>query len=90
MPTKRKHRAHPALRDLQVLADDAITRSSEHDERIAVLWEASRIEHAARKAVQLLVDDARDAGATWADIGEYFGVTRQAAQQRYGYGLPRA
>jgi hypothetical protein len=34
----------------------------------------------ARQAVQ----QARDAGASWADIGRVLGVTKQAAQQRYG------
>jgi len=31
-----------------------------------------------------LVDLARRDGATWADIGEALGITRQAAQQYYG------
>ncbi len=30
------------------------------------------------------VRTARDAGATWADVGRAFGVTKQAAQQRFG------
>lgn len=30
------------------------------------------------------VDTLRAKGATWADIGELFGITKQAAQQRYG------
>lgn len=30
------------------------------------------------------VAQARTRGATWEDIGAYLGVTRQAAQQRYG------
>lgn len=29
------------------------------------------------------VDAARDAGATWADIGEALGISRQAAHKRF-------
>ena len=39
------------------------------------------------RAEQLLfeaVDNARQAGCTWQEIGELFGVSRQAAQQRWG------
>ena len=35
-----------------------------------------------RQAVEL-VRAARDAGATWADVGVAFGVTRQSAHQRF-------
>lgn len=31
-----------------------------------------------------LVMDARDAGESWASIGRALGITKQAAQQRYG------
>lgn len=34
--------------------------------------------------LRLFVAQARDEGATWADIGAAIGVTAQAAQQRYG------
>jgi hypothetical protein len=30
------------------------------------------------------VNRARDAAATWAEVGEALGVSRQAAQQRFG------
>jgi hypothetical protein len=36
-----------------------------------------------------LVDDARAAGASWSKIGQNIGVTRQAAQMRYGQQAPR-
>jgi len=39
---------------------------------------------AADRVVFALVDDMRAAGASWADVGDTFGVTRQAAQQRFG------
>lgn len=31
-----------------------------------------------------LVDELRAGGASWADIGDLFGVSRQAAHQRFG------
>lgn len=36
--------------------------------------------------VRDLVREARDNGSTWQEIGDALGVTRQAAQQRYGCG----
>jgi hypothetical protein len=84
MDTSQRHPARPYLGDLRALAEDAISRSADPDERIAVLHEAAMIERRAREAVQLLVAQAREAGATWAEVGEYFGTTRQAAQQRFG------
>jgi hypothetical protein len=41
---------------------------------------ADDIDHALTNAVTGL----REAGYSWADIGERLGITRQAAQQRFG------
>jgi hypothetical protein len=44
--------------------------------------------HAAADAERELADAAhaaRDAGASWAQIGDALGLTRQAAQQRWGH-----
>ncbi len=38
---------------------------------------------------QARVDDARAAGASWAQIAERLGVTRQAAHKRFGGKKPR-
>lgn len=35
-------------------------------------------------AIQAAVDGQRAAGASWADIGRAFGITRQSAQERFG------
>jgi hypothetical protein len=45
---------------------------------------AADVEHATRQAVTGL----RDTGYSWADIGLRLGVTRQAAQQRWGDAQP--
>ena len=44
---------------------------------------ASRLRQAAEALVTELVVQARNEGATWADIGEALGVSTQAAHQRY-------
>lgn len=36
-----------------------------------------------------IVDAARVAGATWQDVGNVLGVTRQSAEQRFGNGVRR-
>jgi hypothetical protein len=63
----------------QVTTEDADL----NDERL-VLRQLSLLVHSAEKATALVVADLRREGATWEAIGELLGVTRQAAQQRYG------
>jgi hypothetical protein len=43
-----------------------------------------RIEHLADVSIGLVVQDMRINGCTWQDVGNLFGVTRQAAEQRFG------
>lgn len=45
---------------------------------------ASTTFDAARAALHEAVRAALDGGATWSDIGEVLGVSRQAAFQRFG------
>jgi hypothetical protein len=45
---------------------------------------ASQAFEAARVALHDAVRAARDDGATWSDIGDVLGVSRQAAFQRFG------
>jgi hypothetical protein len=50
---------------------------------------------AARRALEALeaqtVAEARASGATWGEIGALYGISKQAAQQRFGHGdgVPR-
>ena len=46
------------------------------------------IEPAVRAAMEATVDELRAGGATWAEIGRLGGVTRQAAQIRFGRNRP--
>jgi hypothetical protein len=51
------------------------------------LWMLSKYAEEAREIERLTgewVDKAREAGASWAQIGTALGISRQAAQQRFG------
>lgn len=50
----------------------------------AALGATATLRDAADQKLFELVGFARDAGASWAAIGEALGVTTQAAHQRYG------
>lgn len=49
-----------------------------------VLREAAALELAAKERVKHTVACARKNGATWEQIGRAIGVSKQAAQQRFG------
>jgi hypothetical protein len=42
----------------------------------------------AETELRFAVAEARGAGVTWAELAVELGITRQAAQQRFGAGLP--
>jgi hypothetical protein len=48
-----------------------------------ILNAALEVERAERHLFEV-VDYARSSGATWQQVGDLFGFTRQAAQQRWG------
>jgi hypothetical protein len=50
----------------------------------AALGATAALREAADRKLFVLVGFARDAGASWAAIGEALGVTTQAAHQRFG------
>ena len=50
----------------------------------AALAATAALREAADRKLFVLVGFARDAGASWASIGEALGVTTQAAHQRFG------
>ena len=50
----------------------------------AALAATAALRDAADRKLYVLVGFAREAGASWAAIGEALGVTTQAAHQRFG------
>jgi hypothetical protein len=50
----------------------------------AALAATAALRDAADRKLYVLVGFAREAGASWASIGEALGVTTQAAHQRFG------
>ncbi len=54
------------------------------DEHLALIAASSRAEGEARAILQRSVAAARAGGASWALIGAELGMSRQAAQQRFG------
>lgn len=71
------------LDNLDVNPNDA--RDARHMRHIIAANEAAT---AAQAELRAAVQQARDAGDTWAMIGTALGITRQAAYQRFGQGAP--
>ena len=64
---------------------ELVARSGEGELTVgAALGATAALRDAADRKLFELVGFARDAGASWASIGEALGVTTQAAHQRYG------
>ena len=76
------------MTDVPVTLDALITsvRSAAPDEPLAQLEEAARLKNEVGELTDALlghfVDQARRGGASWSQIGEALGVSKQAAQQR--------
>ena len=56
------------------------------NEPLVAIRALATIEVAAKKIVAEIVEEARSANCSWAQIAEGLGVTRQAAQARFGGG----
>jgi hypothetical protein len=54
------------------------------DRVIEALYIAAQMRSALEHEIQLLVAEARSREVPWSVIGKHFGITRQAAQQRFG------
>ncbi len=54
------------------------------DEQIIAMYEAAPLLRHVEELAAHVVTNARNHGATWADVGDAFGITRAAAHARYG------
>lgn len=71
----------------RAIVDDAGVDEGEELEvgdHLALIAASLRVEREARALLQRSVTAARAGGASWARIGDELGMTRQAAQQRFG------
>lgn len=59
-------------------------KSNELINVLGALGAAVRWRDLALQDIEELIVEARDCGASWTDIGERLGVTRQTAQRVYG------
>ncbi len=66
-----------------ILAEQADHPLSTPD-RLEMTARARDAELLANQLLSLCIDQARDAGHTWQEVGDLLGVTRQAAFQRFG------
>jgi hypothetical protein len=64
----------------RTLLDDA----ERQDDVYELLHALDLAQQTAQSALHTAVKVARERGASWADVGDAFGVSRQAAQQRFG------
>jgi hypothetical protein len=62
---------------------DAADRNAGRD-WLSTLGHAHQITAYAEGMIQFAAEGARDAGATWEQIGTLLGMTKQGAQQRFG------
>lgn len=85
---KRRHEApevgKAAARFMRALAKRAANGESE-----AIEW-LIQLQAELDAATQLAVDNYRELGFSWADVGRLTGTTRQAAQMRFGTKAPKA
>ena len=61
----------------------ALTAFDVADRPMSRLDAARRLREAAEELEAAQVEAARKAGATWLEIGELYGLTKQGAQQRF-------
>jgi hypothetical protein len=79
------------MTNVQLVAD--VLRPGEHDspgQVMRAIAATRSLEMIVQDTLRTLVEQARAAGHTWAEIGELLHVTRQAAFQRFGARTPPA
>jgi hypothetical protein len=66
-----------------LLISDCLDQLAAHPDKKR-LEQLSALEWLLGKAQRKAVANLRAQGMTWAEVGDVFGITRQAAQQRFG------
>ena len=61
-----------------------LVRQAEDDDPLRALGAAARLQREVARVETIAVRRARARGATWAEIAEALGVSRQAVHRRYG------
>jgi DNA-directed RNA polymerase specialized sigma subunit len=88
-PESRQHRAK---RQDESQPQTRLRRIYEHpdtrDDALTRLRTIELLRENLRKREQRLVSFSKDKGATWAEIGNLYGISKQAAQQRWGSSPP--
>lgn len=75
------------LRDKIRTARDLLTQAEtgiDLGDLVQVLGDLRRAAETVESATRTAVERSREAGASWAEVAEPLGTSRQAAQQRYG------
>jgi hypothetical protein len=78
----------PELNDLVETVGDRCPGGSELDRLRAASELAREVRALGEDLVTRFVDEARAAGASWSDVGEVLGVSRQGAHQRHQARVP--
>ena len=73
----------PTIEQLRRAVDAAGPHASPLDRLAAALGVAERARVLSEELLDEVVGDARAAGCSWSEIGGSFGITKQAAQQRF-------
>jgi len=86
LPERDNNTLRHALSDAIAAADPSLAGRLEHDPNsyLDLIDLTARSAEEIAKLLQLAVTSARQAGLSWDRIGQQLGMSRQAAQQRFG------
>ena len=71
-----------------VAAIESLQSLGNSGEPLDALKAARRIRQAAEDLERLKVQEAREKGISWREIGSLYDISKQAAYQRFGMGVP--